>query len=90
MFHMEHATSFNMLKHNGLRTTYLDLTIRYVYLYDGVSADMSIEDSLCKKIYEFLLHQAFDRAGSVLWLVAFGTHIVFKFTGEFDIYTILA
>ena len=66
-----------LIIHNNLPVTDVDQD-------GGVAVDVTVEDGLCEDIDQLLLHESFDRTGSVCWLVSLGGHIFFEAFGEFD------
>ena len=57
-------------------------SVKDIHDYCRVAADLAVEDGFCKEVDEFLLHEALDRARSVLRFITLGTHIVLEFPGE--------
>ena len=49
-----------------------------------VATDVTVEDGLGEEVYEFLLHEALDRAGSVLRLITLSAHVILKVFSKLD------
>lgn len=48
----------------------------------GVAADVAVEDRLSEQVYELLLHETLDRAGSVLRFISLCAHVVLEVFSE--------
>lgn len=61
-----------------------DLAVMDIDEDGGVAMDMAVEDGLREDVDEFLLHETFDRTGSVCRFIALGAHVVLEFGRELD------
>ena len=78
------SVSFVLLFIDKLFVLYDNLTISDTNKDCGIAAHMTIENGLREEIYEFFLHESFDRAGSISRLISFSAHIINELFCKFD------